>query len=221
MKQKIILDLCGGSGSWSDPYKKAGYRVENITLPDFDILLTTFEDGLIYFRDGKGTSLIINPKEVYGILAAPPCTEFSIARNYKFKRDLPKGMEVVDACLKIIEACKPVFYAIENPVGKLKDFLGEETWSFQPWEFGDPWTKRTLLWGNFYVPIGKYHNWEDVPKIKGLYVRPGRKTASIAFNHLGHKKLIKQLDPFTATDDASFRAITPPGFAKAFYEANK
>lgn len=35
---KIILDLCGGSGSWSRPYKEAGYDVRLITLPDYDVL---------------------------------------------------------------------------------------------------------------------------------------------------------------------------------------
>ena len=31
---KIILDLCGGTGSWSRPYKEAGYDVRLITLPE-------------------------------------------------------------------------------------------------------------------------------------------------------------------------------------------
>lgn len=30
---KIILDLCGGTGSWSKPYRDAGYDVRVITLP--------------------------------------------------------------------------------------------------------------------------------------------------------------------------------------------
>lgn len=51
---KIILDLCGGSGSWSRPYKLAGYDVRLITLPLYDVLL--YEP----------------PENVYGILAAPP-----------------------------------------------------------------------------------------------------------------------------------------------------
>ena len=50
---KIILDLCGGTGSWSRPWKLAGYDVRNITLPDYDVL--TYEP----------------PDNVYGILAAP------------------------------------------------------------------------------------------------------------------------------------------------------
>ena len=34
-KSKIILDLCGGSGAWSKPYKDAGYDVRIIDLLAF------------------------------------------------------------------------------------------------------------------------------------------------------------------------------------------
>ena len=37
MIDKIILDLCGGTGSWSKPYKEAGYDVRIITLPEYDV----------------------------------------------------------------------------------------------------------------------------------------------------------------------------------------
>ena len=52
---RIILDLCGGTGSWSKPYKDAGYDVRVITLPVNDI--ATYHP----------------PEGVYGVLAAPPC----------------------------------------------------------------------------------------------------------------------------------------------------
>jgi len=32
---KIILDLCGGTGAWSEPYRAKGYDVQLITLPEF------------------------------------------------------------------------------------------------------------------------------------------------------------------------------------------
>jgi hypothetical protein len=35
--RRIILDLCGGTGSWSKPYQEAGYDVRIITLPDYDV----------------------------------------------------------------------------------------------------------------------------------------------------------------------------------------
>lgn len=199
---KIVLDLCGGTGSWSNPYKEAGYDVRLVTLPDNDV--RTYEP----------------PENVYGILAAPPCTEFSIAKNHNLKRNLDQGMEIVNACMKIIKKCNPVFYAIENPIGVLAKFLGKPQFTFQPYEFGDAWTKRTMLWGKFNKPVKLYKKYEDVPKIEGLYVRPGRKTASIAFNHVGHKKYIRAFDGIEVTTDAAFRAITPPGFAAAFYKAN-
>lgn len=37
MSKKIILDLCGGSGAWSRPYKQAGYQVYVLTLPEYDV----------------------------------------------------------------------------------------------------------------------------------------------------------------------------------------
>ena len=54
MSGKIVLDLCGGTGSWSLPYQEAGYDVRLITLPDYDVL--TYHP----------------PPRVHGILAAPP-----------------------------------------------------------------------------------------------------------------------------------------------------
>lgn len=50
----IILDLCGGTGAWSAPYREAGYDVRLVTLPDTDVR---------YYRPPQG---------VHGVLAAPP-----------------------------------------------------------------------------------------------------------------------------------------------------
>lgn len=199
---KIILDLCGGSGSWSKPYADAGYDVRLITLPEHDV--RTYEP----------------PENVHGILAAPPCTEFSIAKSHHLDRDFESGMEVVNACLAIIKKCNPKWWALENPAGFLSKFIGEPKTSFQPWYYGDGWSKRTMLWGEFNMPHRRFYKFEDVPKIDGLYTRPGRKTPSIASMHKSHKKLIRAFDPFEADSDAAFRSITPPKFAQAFFELN-
>ena len=102
---KIILDLCGGTGAWSRPYKEVGYDVRLITLPDNNVLTYT------------------PPKGVYGILAAPPCTEFSLAKGGA-PRDFESGVEVMTACLQIIWQCrihsKLAFWALENPVGFMR-----------------------------------------------------------------------------------------------------
>src|SRR4030043_284503 len=81
--KKIILDLCGGSASWSKPYKDEGYDVRLITLPEYDV--RTYSP----------------PDNVYGILAAPPCTEFSLAKGNR-PRDFENAFAIVKACLEII-----------------------------------------------------------------------------------------------------------------------
>lgn len=203
-KPKIILDLCGGTGSWSRPYKEAGYDVRVITLPEYDV--RTYEP----------------PENVYGILAAPPCTEFSVLNCVAEprKRNEDVGWEIVEACLRIITQCKPVFCAIENPRGYLRKYLGFPPLTFQPWQYGDPWTKATDIWGNYNLPKPLYDNWEDVPKLD-LYTRPNRNKPNFAYLHKSAWEKIPQLHFHKPESDAEFRAMTPPGFANAFFNANK
>ena len=138
MSGKIILDLCAGTGAWSKPYKDAGYDVRLVTLPDHDVRLYK------------------PPANVHGILAAPPCTHFAIAGARWWEAKGPdvilEGLAVVDACLRIILLAQPVFWCLENPVGRLKNYIGDARMSFQPHEYGDIWKKRTCLWGEFNVP---------------------------------------------------------------------
>jgi hypothetical protein len=209
--EKVILDLCGGTGSWSKPYKDNGYDVRLITLPENDV------------RNYKP------PENVYGILAAPPCTQFSFARTKaKEKRNLIQGMEIVEACLKIIwqyqykyknqyQKKSPLkFWALENPNGWLKFFLGKPAYEFNPWEFGDEYQKITYLWG-----------WFNEPK-KIIFEKPEGGLA--LFKSLTPKKIIKfdkmaskdiHPEQFGKLTRQERRAITPSGFAKAFYEVNK
>lgn len=215
--KKIILDLCGGTGSWSKPYKDAGYDVRVITLPEYNILETQFAGNIIHFR-GEAETMVIETKYVYGILAAPPCTMFSLARTRAKKpRDLQEGMERVRACLAIIWKVQEVkqetrikktllkFWALENPARSLlKNFLGEPPFVFTPWEFGDGYKKDTALWGNFNHPVKTHFGAGD--KLKKF---DRLKTKEIHPEFYG--KLTRQ----------ERRAITPAGFAQAFFKANQ
>lgn len=90
-----------------------------------------------------------------------------------------------------------MWWALENPVGRLKRLrykeLGEPRLIFDPCDFGDPYTKKTLLWGSFTIP-------------KRNYVKP--LLGSKFHNTPDTKKR------------ALLRSITPKGFAKAFFNAN-
>jgi hypothetical protein len=202
---RIVLDLCGGTGAWSEPYRAAGYDVRLVTLPADDV--RAYEP----------------PEGVYGVLAAPPCTEFAAsgARWWAGKDPgrLAEALEIVAACLRVIERARPWFWALENPVGRLSRYLGPPRYSWQPWEFGDPWVKRTCMWGNHNEPERRPVSPGLLPRRyrgeSGNHNSPGRLLALMgvqAWDWVHH------LPP--SPDRATLRAITPPGFARAFFEAN-
>lgn len=176
-----VLSLCDYSGVWSDPWEKAGYEVQRIDLQHGgDIrLLERFK----------------RPPSV--ILAAPPCDHLALsgARWWASKGQsaLLEGLSVVDACLRAVAVYDPRVWALENPVGRLSRYLGKATASFDPADYGDPYTKRTCLWGKFTMPQKN-----PVPATLGSkmhFVGPGPNRKNI-------------------------RSETPQGFAEAFFLAN-
>jgi site-specific DNA-cytosine methylase len=173
-----VLDLCGGTGAWSKPYRDAGYAVVIV-------------DPLV---DGGDVRLLERSKSpIHGILAAPPCTVFSYARNrYEPTEDeYLKGLSVADACLRIVFANRPRWWALENPRNKIRRWLGPARMTFHHWEFGDAAHKPTCIWGDFRVPQRR-----PVARTKPSTFRTSKENAS--------------------PEDA----ITPAGFAQAFFEAN-
>ena len=78
------------------------------------------------------------------------------------------------------------------------------------------------IWCEFNIPTKLYSKWDNVPNKLPLYQRKGRSKPNFAFLHKSAWKDIPQLAWHgKPTTDAELRAMTPPGFAWAFYEANK
>jgi len=177
----LIWDLCGGSGAWSQPYRDAGYCVEVYDL-------TRGQDVRLLQRTRAG---------VWGILAAPDCTDLagSGARWWPAKGEaaLLAALSLVDACIRIAWVQQPRFWALENPVGRLRRYLGPPRMIFHPADYGDPYTKRTLLWGQFTPPPMMRVAATEGSKTHRYPPGPGRKAR---------------------------RSLTPGGFARAFFEAN-
>ncbi len=108
-------------------------------------------------------------------------------------------MSVTIACLRIIATCQPKFWALENPVGRLRKWMSDPRLIFNPCDYGDPYTKKTLLWGRFNLP-------------ERNSVEPIRVCSQGSWlQKLGGKSEKTKM----------LRSITPPGFAQAFYEANQ
>lgn len=176
---KLILSLCDYSGAWSEPYRLAGYEVIQMDLQrGQDIRLVPFLD-----------------REVHGILAAPPCTHFAAsgARWWLSKGSQPliDGLALVDACLRAVAVYEPAWWALENPVGRLATYIGPPALWFNPCDYGDPYTKKTGLWGKFTAPARN-----PVEPVNGSMMH---RMSSTWKNE---------------------RSKTPAGFARAFFEAN-
>jgi len=46
---KTILDLCGGTGSWSKPFKDNGFKVINIDLKEgWDVRESLFTSNILF-----------------------------------------------------------------------------------------------------------------------------------------------------------------------------
>lgn len=201
---KTILHLCADVGSDTAIYADHGYNVIKVGK---DIGVENFHP----------------PENVYGVIANPVCTTFSRLKHLNTKQPSGEGMEMVRHCQRIIEACNPKFWVIENPAtGTLRRYLGPWRYAYEPWWYGSPWTKKTALWGNFNIPQPIYHSWQDVPKNDKLWVRRGRKTSLVWL----HKSALEHIPEFhrfrdQVKTDMCFRSLCSQNFAKAFFEVNQ
>jgi hypothetical protein len=195
--QSILISLYDYSGAWSQPYEDAGWTVIRIDIK-------------------RGTDIMTWDYKFFdhcnGLLAAPPCTDFSNSGAQYFSTKDADGrtahsVSLVRKALEIVEYFKPrglLFWALENPLGRINRCvpeLGSPSWWFHPSDYGDDYTKRTYLWGEFVPPMPLFYGGGigiPVPVLKNRIMRVG-----------GKSERTKEI-----------RSITPPGFAKAFYEAN-
>lgn len=209
---KFIVHGCADTGSDTWAYQQD---------PAYDVLKVGADIGIENYSPDR---------PVHGGFFNPVCTHFSPVRRGKPGENYPHvsnpefGMEMVRECLRVVEEAQPKWWAIENPaMGSLRNYLGKPTFTYQPWQFGSPWTKATALWGNFNPPKPLYRRWEDVPKIPGLWVRPGRTKPSLAYLHKSAFNLIPEFRDSgmpTPETDAELRSLCSQGFARAFKEAN-
>ena len=146
-------------------------------------------------------------------MAAPPCDQFSFAKTTGKPRDLEGAWAIVRACLDIIAMCNQIetpyaktttlkFWALENPHGLLKRFLGKPCYTFNPYDFGDDYKKQTHLWGYF-----------NNPKKSPIDCN------NVKFDRMKSKDIHGEY--YGQYSRSVRRAITPKWFSRAFDLANK
>lgn len=128
----------------------------------------------------------------------PPCTDVAVS-GARWFRD--KGLGALIRSLELFKRSVDLAelsgapYIIENPVSTVSSYWRKPDHTFDPCDYGDPYTKRTCLWtgGGFVMP----------PKNR---VEPTE----------GSKMHL--LPP--SADRANLRSQTPRGFARAVFAAN-
>lgn len=208
---KTILHLFADTGSDSWPYAQD---------PNYNVIKVGSDIGVEnYYPD----------RPVHGIFINPVCREFSPARRGNLFGGASRepgnqelGMELVAHAFRIIIAANPQWWVLENPAGgTIRNHLGPPKHTYQPWQYGSPWTKRTGLWGYFNMPKPVYAEWDDVPKLD-LYARPGRRP-SLAFMHKSAWDLIPEFRDSgmpRPDSDMEFRSLASQNFARAFKAVN-
>ena len=210
-KGKVILSLYDMSGSWAQPWRDAGFTVVQMD--------TYFGDDIMQINPLEFVGQIeATYGPIVGILSACPCTSYagSGARWWAQQHDKPSkewvekkygfwAAEYFDAPVEYanflvhftqlyVEITDTAFHVLENPVGRIQEIAGlpRPTAQFQPSNFGDPYTKRTQLFGKFSpdLPVA------NVDPVEGSKVQSKMSSS----------------DPE--------RSLTPEGFSYSFFMAN-
>lgn len=196
---RIVLSLCDYTGNMVRPWLEAGYECW--------IVDTRHEPG--ERRDPRNGRLVrvgadvrdwLPPRRDYVIaFAFPPCTHLAVsgARWFRGKglRALSEAIDIFGACVQRCQwAGAP--WMVENPVSVIASHFRRPDHTFDPCDYGDPWTKKTCLWtgGGFIMP-------------------PKRRVEPV----LG--SIIHRMPP--SPERGNLRSETPMGFARAAFEANR
>lgn len=212
---EVIVSLFDDTGSWSQPYEDAGYTVLRFDLARGDDIMRM--NWLLLAEQ-----IAASGKQVVGVLSACPCTSFAgsgarwwgiqhdkpdkemVRRKYGnfaaeyFDRPVDYAVALVRQTELAVEFLNPsLFYALENPVGRIKAMAGlpKAAMSFNPHHFGDPYTKKTILWGEMNT---------DLP-VANVAPTEGSKVHKLRGDRPDSKRL---------------RSKTPEGFSYAFFMAN-
>ncbi len=204
-----VLSLCDRTGNMVKPWLDAGYSAITLDVQDE---VNPHPNRCHVVEDVRRLPDQWRAHKFAFVAAFPPCTHFAVS-GARWFRD--KGLDVLIEALEIVNACRKICetsgapWMLENPVGTLST-ITETYWqppshSFDPCDYGDPYTKRTLLWtgGGFVMP--------PVVKPGDMFADP-----TWVFPHEGSKMHRMTGGP----KGSNKRSETPMGFAQAVFLAN-
>jgi hypothetical protein len=213
MSRPTVVSLCDRSGNMVQPWAEAGYSCVCYDL-QHSIRADRVEGNVTYrWADIRSLTVADFPAPSI-VFAFPPCTNLAVsgARDFQRKglRGLIDGLELVEAARQLCENSRAP-WMLENPVSRLSSCWREPDYSFDPCDYGDPYTKQTCIWagGGFVMPPQIPKGTTDLFGNQSLAVEPtlGSIVTEGAWAAPG-------------ADRANVRSQTPMGFAYAVFAAN-
>jgi hypothetical protein len=237
---KTILSVFDHSGNWPEYFSQRGD----------DVITWDIKDGRDVHHFDSAETTLDTLENVDGILAAVPCTEFTKSgAQYWWKKDqdgtTTASMELVYQVLKLVDLFMPTdpdwegtfFWAIENPVGRLGKLFPQlpKPLYFDPCDYA----------GYLELSAADHQELDRIRKKQGKSVTAEEAAYVVKCNaytkrtglwgDFNHNMPNKRVEPVKLCSQGSFtqrlggssertkelRSITPLGFAKAFFEANK
>jgi len=192
-----IISLADKTGNMLKPWAENGHTCYAVDI-QHSIRKDRFENGIHYvWGDVRSYYPPVRPDMLF---AFTPCTHLAVSGARDFEKKawpmLRDGMDLFHAAYMAAQwaGCP---YALENPVGRIAGIYGKSQYTFDPWEYGDGYQKKTCLWvGNGFV----------MPE------------PTVAEKPADCDQRIWRMPP--TEDRADRRSATPMGFAKAVYKAN-
>lgn len=171
-----VLVACEYSGVVRDAFRKRGHLAMSCDLREAD------GPGEWHFRGDVRKALTGIVWDM--IIAFPPCQDLSSvgARHWPEKEADGRQARAVEF-VKMIAAAPAKRIVIENPTGALTRLWRAPDQMINPFQFGDPWMKRTCLWLQGVEPLTP----TKIVKPKGHWVQNGPSTPGKINGHRGSK----------------------------------
>ncbi len=229
----MIWSLFDGSGIMGLPWAMSGHKVYCFNADDADhgpySEIRTAHDNITYinawidenFAKDAMSGKYGKPDLIFGF---PPCTDTAVSGAAHFASKKLNDPDFQEKAVRTARWCQVIAdrfcvpYMIENPVSVLSTMWRRPDFTFHPYEYGgylpkddehpyfpdyikprDAYPKKTCIWsgGGFIMPQKKAVDFDS--------------GYSEQHKRLGGKSKKTKL----------IRSLTPRGFAKAVYEANK
>jgi hypothetical protein len=142
-----VLIACEYSGTVRDAFIKAGHEAISCDLLPTDVPGPHYQGSVFDLIDDR------NSNDWDLMIGHPPCTYLTVTGNKWFKPEFKDRFpdrhqqreDALDFFRRLFE-CNIARICLENPVGVVSTMYRKPTQYVQPWQFGDPHSKKTGLW---------------------------------------------------------------------------